>query len=541
MSALRILSGYDTDRIPAQGAFRRSPARVRGFGGAMGGGKSFALCQEAWDYALDYPGILLPVFRSTHVSITNTTRKTFYEQVLPAELRGRKDLIRVKQSGGEDFCELLWNGSQIHFVGLDDPGRWFSAEIGAAFFDEAHQIAEKDVLTLNSRLRQRCIPCVKAGIADCKHMPHTLALTFNPSYPGHWLQVWFVLGSERTEFGFHKKALIATDADFPIGDAEFFIARAADNPFLPPGYIDQALGGLSTMQRRRYLDGLWEHVDGSGFFDQDALAALTTAALETQPLLVGEPQGDVTGQPNKPSLVERRTGRLECWKAPVRWHVDSNGDEVKAHRYVVAIDASSGASADYSAIQVISVEDLEQVAEWQGKVDPDKLAEAAFLIGAVYNGALLVPEITGGFGFSVAKRLQALMGKWEGPVDSKPRIYTRPVRDRLSQRWTDLIGWDTQTKSRAEMLDSLEESIRDGSLEVHGQRTLAELAAFAFGSPSQTTGEYRSPRARQGAHDDLVVALAIGVTVALRLPRQLRRGTYTSRPQERPEFSATGF
>lgn len=540
MAVLRIPHGYDTDRIPSQGAFRRSRARIRGYGGAMGGGKSFALCQEAWDYLLDYPGIMLPIFRQTHTSITNTTRKTFFEQVLPPELRGRKDLVRVKQSQGEDFCELVWNGSQVHFVGLDDPGRWFSAEVGAAFFDEAHQIQEKDVLTINSRLRQRCTPCVRAGISDCRHMPHTMALTFNPSYPGHWLQQWFILGSERTEWGFRKQALVATEADYPIGDAEFFIARAADNPFLPPGYIEQSLGGLSTMQRRRYLDGLWEHVDGSGFFDADALAALTQAALETQPILIGEPAGDLTGvdDKNKPALVNRRTGRLEVWKAPVRTHIDDAGDEVKAHRYVLGIDSSSGASSDYSGIQVVSVEDFEQVAEWQGKVDPDKLAEVAFLIGCVYNGALLAPEITGGWGFAVAKRLQALIGRYRGHPSTKPRIYTRPIRDRLSQRWTDMVGWDTQTKSRSEMLLTLEEALRDGSLDVHGQRTLAELAAFAFGDPSKTSGEYGVPRARQGAHDDLVIPLAIAATIAARLPRQLRRPTY--KPYE-PENAATGY
>src|SRR5581483_4670865 len=149
-----------------------------------------------------------------------------------------------------------------------------------------------------------------------------------------------------------------------------------------------------------------------------------------------------------------------------------------------------------------------------------------------YNGALVAPEITGGFGFTVAKRIQAFMGKWAGPADAKPKIYTRPVRDRLSQRWTDLIGWDTQVKSRAEMLDTLEEAIRDGGLEIHGQRTLAELAAFAFGDPN-IRGEYGVPRARRGAHDDLVIALAIAVTVASRLPKNLRRGgPLTMRPDQ---------
>src|SRR5579872_7471503 len=118
MAELRLANTYDTERIPSQGAFRRSKARIRGYGGAMGGGKSFALCQEAFDWMLEYPGILLPVFRQKHTAIGNTTRKTFLEQVLPAELRTRKDLVRIVDSQGKDFVEFLWNGSQVHFVGL---------------------------------------------------------------------------------------------------------------------------------------------------------------------------------------------------------------------------------------------------------------------------------------------------------------------------------------------------------------------------------------------------------------------------------------
>ena len=38
-----------------------------------------------------------------YVRPENTTRKTFMEQVLPSELRARNDLVRIKQSQGEDF------------------------------------------------------------------------------------------------------------------------------------------------------------------------------------------------------------------------------------------------------------------------------------------------------------------------------------------------------------------------------------------------------------------------------------------------------
>lgn len=529
--------------LPPQAALRRSKAVIRGFGGAMGGGKSRALCEEIYDWMLEYPGITIPVFRQVHTHITASTRKTFIEQVLPPELRARTDLVKIVDSGGKDFVEFLWSGSQVHFVGLDNPGRWFSTEIGAAAFDEAHEIDEKNVSLINSRLRQRCATCIRTArpeSEDCEHMPHRIILTFNPSYPGHWLQQWFILGAQRTEYGYRKDELVATDSEGSMGDAEFFISLATQNPYLPSRYIERNLASFSKLEKTRYLDGIWAHGGGS-FFDEDALNRLTAQTAEERPLIGhAAAVGDITGadENNRPKIVERGNGQMEVFKAPVRWHVTPDGDEIKAHRYVVAVDASSGVSSDYSAVQVVDVEELEQVAEWQGKVDPDKLAEVAFLTACVYNGATLAPEITGGWGFAVVKRCQRMIGEWAGPAKSLPRLYTRPIVDRLSQRFTDLLGWDTNTKSRAQMLDVLEQSSRDGSLTIHGPRTLAEMAAFAIPDRQGAVGDYRSPRAQKGANDDLVIALAIAATVATRLPKT---SSLPPQPAYEPMFSATGY
>lgn len=536
MAELRLENGYRP--LPPQKAFRASKARFRAFGGAMGGGKTRALCEEVFDMMLDHPGIAVAVVRQKHTAIVETTRKTFFEQVLPAELRTRKDLVRVKQSQGEDLCEFLWNGSKVMFVGLDDPGKFFSAEFGAACFDEAHEIDEKDVVTVNTRLRQRCVRCVKnavkyrdpADVPDCDHYPHSMVLTFNPSHPGHWLQQWFILGAVRTDWGFRKDELIPNDSEVPIGDGEFFLSRATDNKYLPKRYVELNLKGMPEMMRRRYLDGLWEHISGEGFFDQEALSRATQAALEFKPLLSGEPAGDPSGmdKERRPQISPKRTGRMEVFKAPVRLTTSKEGDEIGAHRYVVAVDASSGASADWSAIQVLDVDEFEQAAEWQGKVDPDKLADLAFLTACVYNGATIVPEVTGGWGFAVTKNCQKLIAGWQGQAASKPRLYTRPVTDRLSDQFTTLLGWDTNRKTRAHMLTVLEEALREGSVRVHGQRTLAELAAFAFPEYAGV-GDYKPPRAQKGAHDDLTVALAIAVAVAERLPKKRYSGPLTLR------------
>lgn len=540
MNELRIPNQFKP--LPAQEAFRRSKATIRGFGGAMAGGKSRTICEEAFDWALLYPGIDIVIVRQVHVHITSTTRKTFMEQVLPVELRQRKDLVQIRQSGGQDFVKFLWNGSEIHFCGLDTPDRVFSRELGAAFLDEAHEMKEEDVVLINSRLRQRCYDCASHSIVECEHMPHRLVLAFNPSHPQHWLFSWFMLGGTPTEFGRRKEELFVTDGEETIGSAEFFRSRATDNPYIPEKYVKQNLAGMSKRQRRRYLDGEWEHAGGS-FFDDDALGEASEQAAAFKPILIGELVGDLTGADLKdpPTAKPRTGGRLQVFTKPVRAHITKEGVEIKDHRYVVACDPSSGAAADYSAIQVVDVEEFEQVAEWQGKVDPDQLAEHAFLLACVYNGALLVPEVNAGWGWQVQQRHKRLIGDWRGPAHWKPGIYTRPILDKLGQEHTTVMGWSTDMRTRAQMLDTLEQLLRDGSVTIHGTRTLAEMMAFAI--PLLSSGQWGKAQAQKGAHDDLVIALAIAVTVAFKLPRkvQIAPRTMYGPSFEQDTYSITGY
>jgi hypothetical protein len=495
----------------------RSKAFLRGYGGAVGGGKSFSMCQAIFDYALDYPDLVAVIARDAHTSIINTTRKTMLTQVIPTGVGPGHVIAHKKQSGGEDYVKLF-NGSEIHFIGMDDPYRWYSAEISIFAVDEAQEITNHEsekVITLMNRLRQRCQTCIDAGERDCEHMPHKAMMSFNPSSPDHWLYDWFIKGAQRTDFGFAKHELILPRAEEPIGDCEFVFALPTDNPYLPTSYIKQ-LGGLPAHLRRRYLEGKWEHISGLGFFDPDALLFYENLAEKTMPIMQGSTEGDVEldakyrqakmGRCPDPPRVKRGHGGLMVWRRP-----DPN------KRYVMAIDVSSGGSYDYSAIQVVCVDDFEQVAEWQGKIDPDLVALEAYRIGRIFNNALAVPETTGGWGFTVDQRLKNLRYK---------PMHTRTTWDRISKKWTDRTGWDTTARTRAHMLDTLEQVLRDREFGLFSPRAVAELGAFVY--EEKKDGRLGKPEARDGANDDLVMALAIAVTVAASLPRELRKRKRTA-------------
>lgn len=506
-----------------QSAFMQCGARIIGYGGAMGGGKSRAICEKALDYALEYPGVPIVIARQKHTAIVETTKKTMVEQVLdPRLIKWRK------ASMGEDYVQLV-NDSVIHFIGLDDPVRWFSAEIGVLIVDQVEECDEDTIVKLITRLRH---PQSPIGEFNGQPIAGKVILSFNPENPGHWLQKWFLMGGERTKHGFRKDALMATGATKPLGDAEFFFASARHNPHLPPGYIEQTLDGLPEHLRRRYLDGIWEFISGTCYFDTDALGYFQGVAEETKPVMSGFTTGDVQAdakarlthdRSKDPVRIVPGSGALTVWKQPVREQRDAVGNLRAAHRYVIAIDVSSGGSTDYSGIQVFDVDAFEQVAEWQGKLDPDLVAVEAYRLGRIYNNALLVPEVTGGWGFSVEQELKRLR---------YPNLYTRKILDRLSKRWTDRTGWDTTVKTRAYMLDTLERVIREREVGIYSLRLVSELGTFVRDDRGR-------PAAQPGCNDDLVMSFAIAVTVAVEMPRSVRR---LRQREHRPHISSvTGY
>ena len=502
--------------LPSQWAFFLSEAKVLGYGGAMGGGKSRCLCEWVFDNCLGFPGLTAVVARQSHVSIVESTKKIMLQQVIPPEMLS---VSKSVESSGKDFIQLP-NGSTIHFIGLDDPGKQFSTEIGLAAFDEAHQIEEDDVLLIRTRLRQRCPACIKARVRECTHYPRRIALGFNPENPGHWLYQWFIQGANMDVWpdgrlrGYHKRELYATDGDRPLGDAEFIFSKATDNTYLPATYIEQELGGLKPLLRKRYLEGQWLYVSGQSFFDIDALEEYSHRVKP--PWKIGVTEGDPTGKnrKDKSRLRAHRDGSWWVWAAPVREREGKEGEKLPAHRYVAAVDVSSGTANDFSAIQVVDVDAFAQVAEFQGLLDPDLLAVEAARVGLIYNDALVAPEITGGWGASVVRKLEQLKYR---------RIYTRRVEDRLAKKFTDVLGWDTTNASRSYMTDKLEEVLREREFGLVSPRCLSELASFVY-PKKRGRGEFElSPKAQAGANDDLVITLAMAVAVTLKQPKELRR------------------
>jgi hypothetical protein len=112
-----------------------------------------------------------------------------------------------------------------------------------------------------------------------------------------------------------------------------------------------------------------------------------------------------------------------------------------------------------------------------------------------------------------------------------PKPYTRRVIDRLSKKFTDKLGFDTTKQSRPMILSELEEAVRERSLGIYSLRTLSELSSFVWSAKGKA-------EAQPGAHDDLVMSLALAVYVAGTLPKELRR---VREEPYRPMVASTGY
>ncbi|HTB98163.1 MAG TPA: hypothetical protein VK716_14220 [Terracidiphilus sp.] len=180
-------------------------------------------------------------------------------------------------------------------------------------------------------------------------------------------------------------------------------------------------------------------------------------------------------------VTSRHNGTLDIWLPPVA-----------GKRYIVAVDpAGGGCDGDYSAAQVIDLATGLQCAEFAGHVGGCELAELVTALADEYNQALLVIE-RNNHGAAIVAFAQMHC--------RYPRIYERNGQP----------GWLTNSVSRPALLGRLGAALVDTSECFLSRRLLAECRAFVR-RPDGSTG------ARNGSHDDRVVAMAIALAVRAEL------------------------
>ena len=216
------------------------------YGGAAGGGKSYAMLVDPLRYA----------HRAAH-------RALILRRSMP-ELRELIDKSRELYPKAFPGCkykevEKLWNfpsGAKIEFGFLErdaDVYRYQGQAYSWIGFDEiTHQATEFSWNYLASRLRT----------TDPEIIPY-MRCTANPGGVGaHWVKKRYITPSPPNESFKGEDGL----------SRKFIPARLEDNPYLAyDGRYEQMLKALPPTQRRQLLEGDWEVAEGAAFteFDRD--------------------------------------------------------------------------------------------------------------------------------------------------------------------------------------------------------------------------------------------------------------------------------
>jgi phage terminase large subunit len=214
------------------------------YGGARGGGKTYALRIGAFNGALKYPGIKILIIRRTYPELRENHIEPMVKMV-PQQLatyNGSIYLMRFENGSTIKFGHYNSDSSELEYQGQ---------EYDWIFLDEATQFTEHQFRILGGCLR---------GV---NNIPKHFYLTCNPGGIGHkWVKRLFI----KREF--------KTNCDNPEEnenpkDYKFIPALLEDNKLLvqkSPQYA-QMLASLPEKMRAAHRYGDWDALSGA-YFDE---------------------------------------------------------------------------------------------------------------------------------------------------------------------------------------------------------------------------------------------------------------------------------
>ncbi len=221
-----------------QAEFFASRAKYTAYGGARGGGKSWALRRKLVGLCLNYAGIKCLLIRRTYAELRANHLNPFL-----------KEYGEILQYSEAEKAILFQNGSRI-FLGYcaseRDVQRYQGQEYDIIAIDEATQLSEYQFSIFKASLR---------GVND---FPKRIYLTCNPGGIGHsWVKRLFI------DRRFHQN-------EDPL-EYRFVSAMVYDNEVLlksDPSYVEQ-LKALPQRLRDAWLYGKWDVFEGQFFSEFD--------------------------------------------------------------------------------------------------------------------------------------------------------------------------------------------------------------------------------------------------------------------------------
>jgi len=170
--------------------------------------------------------------------------------------------------------------------------------------------------------------------------------------------------------------------------------------------------------------------------------------------------------------------------------------------YLLVADVARGDGADFSVFHVIKLENMDIVAEYQGKPNLEQFASVLDSTAREYNNCLLVVE-NNSLGISILEKLidrdyPNLYYSIKGTHEYVEKIQAESMSNTVP-------GFTTSSKTRPLIVAKLEEFIRNKLINIYSSRVVNEFKTFIWHN--------NRAQAMRSYHDDLVMALAIGCWV----------------------------
>lgn len=224
---------------------------------------------------------------------------------------------------------------------------------------------------------------------------------------------------------------------------------------------------------------------GQPAFPPKPLREMAEKARKVEPM-----RGDVVESESGPIFSKFREGPLAVYITPK-----------EEHEYTIGADSAAGVEGgDYSCAVVLDRKTCEVVAVWHGHITPVEFAGKLAKLGVLYNEAWLAPETNCGHGFVIIDELKRCFYQ---------RIYVYTRVDKLRNVLTNFLGWETNTRTRGLLFDSMHYAISQHDIMIWDYEVIRELRGMRY---------VDARRAEGMGHDDRAIAAMIAYRVHWEMP-----------------------